>query len=49
MTYKQKFIYIHLVECKLYEVVSKEMGVSRQELFLWYEELKLERTAIASY
>ena len=48
MTDKQKFIYLHLVEGKLYEFITKEMGFSRQELSLWYEEMKSERTAIAS-
>lgn len=49
MTDPQKeFLRRHLVEGELYQAIVSKMGVSRQELSHWYEELRLEREAIAS-
>jgi len=45
---QQQFLRLHFIDGKLYEAISQEMGVSRQEMSQWYEELKSERTAIAS-
>ncbi len=49
MTDQQKeFIRLHLVEGELYQAIIGKMGVTRQELSRWYEELRSEREAIAS-
>ena len=49
MTDPQKeFLHRHLVEGELYQTIINQMGVTRQELSLWYEELKPQRDIIAS-
>ncbi len=45
---QQQFLRLHLIEDELYASIIKKMSVTRQELSQWYEELKSERTAIAS-
>ncbi len=49
MTDQQKeFLRLHLIEGELYQAIISKMGVTRQELSRWYEELRSEREAIAS-
>jgi 5-methylcytosine-specific restriction endonuclease McrA len=49
MTEQQKqFLQLHIIEDKSYKDITQEMGVTRKELSLWYEEMRLERTAIAN-
>lgn len=46
--HQKRFLQLHLIEDKLYESIVQEMNVTRKELSLWYEELRLERGVIAS-
>ncbi len=44
---QKEFLRRHLIEGELYQAIISKMGVTRQELSRWYEELKPERTVIA--
>lgn len=44
---QKKFLQLHLVEQRNYDFISKELGVPKSTLSLWYEDLKEERTKIA--